>query len=191
LEEVKQDGRLKRSIRSRQTIIDAMLVLTEQGQYIPTAQQVADQANISIRTVFRHFTEMEHLYKELDDAVRPSYEKYFMIDDVSGPLDERIEQLVQSRLNAYQETFHINKASHALFWRSALLTETYQKNQKLLRTLMLKALPELKDKHIDIIEMADAITSFEVFDRYFTYQQLPIEECERLFIAQLKQLVLD
>jgi AcrR family transcriptional regulator len=191
LEQVKQDGRLKRSIRSRQTIIDAMLVLTEQGQYIPTAQQVADQANISIRTVFRHFTEMEHLYKELDDAARPSYEKYFMIDDVSGLLDERIEQLVQSRLKGYQETFHINKASHALFWRSALLTETYKKNQKLLRTLMLKALPELKDKHIDIIEMADAIISFEVFDRYFTYQQLPIEECERLFIAQLKQLVLD
>ena len=191
MEEVKQDGRFERSTRSRQIIIDAMLVLTKQGQYIPTAQQVADQANISIRTVFRHFTEMEHLYKELDDAVRPSYEKYFMIDDVSGPLDERIERLVQNRLKAYLETFEINKATHALLWRSALLTDTYQKNQKLLRAMMLKTLPELKDKHIDIIEMVDANTSFEVFDRYFTYQKLPIEECERLVIAQLKQLVLN
>ena len=191
MEEVKQDGRFERSTRSRQIIIDAMLVLTNQGQYIPTAQQVADQANISIRTVFRHFSEMELLYKELDDAIRPTYEKYFMLDDASGPLDERIERLVQNRLKAYLETFEINKATHALLWRSALLTDTYQKNQKLLRAMMLKTLPELKDKHIDIIEMVDANTSFEVFDRYFTYQKLPIEECERLVIAQLKQLVLN
>ena len=67
MEQVKQDGRFKRSARSRETIINAMIGLMEQGQYIPTAQQVADEANISIRTVFRHFTEMELLYKELNE----------------------------------------------------------------------------------------------------------------------------
>ena len=62
MSQVKGDGRVQRSQRSRKGIVDALLVLMKAGNYIPTAQQVADEAGISIRTVFRHFSEMELLY---------------------------------------------------------------------------------------------------------------------------------
>ncbi len=189
MEKVKQDGRFKRSERSRQAIINAMMALIEQGQYIPTAQQVADQAEISIRTVFRHFTEMEHLYKELNEALRPSYEKYFVNHDLTGSVEQRVERLIQTRIIGYKEAYHIIRSSQTLFWRSKVLTETYLKNQKLLRTLLLEMLPELNDKGESVIQMADALTSFEVFDRYFWYQELTIEECSQLLLTQLKQLL--
>lgn len=191
MEQVKQDGRFKRSARSRETIINAMISLIEEGQYIPTAQQVADKAQISIRTVFRHFTEMEELYKEIDDAVRPSYVKHFVIDcDLSGSLEDRIELLIESRLKGHHEIYQLSKATHALLWRSEVITETYHTNQKLLRSLMFKILPELKEKDQDIIEMADAIVSFENFDRFYTYQKLTVEQCERIFCKQLKLILL-
>lgn len=189
MEKFKQDGRFKRSERSRQAIINAMMALIEQGQYIPTAQQVADQAEISIRTVFRHFTEMEDLYKELNEALRPSYEKYFINQDLTGSVEQRVERLIQARIIGYKEAYHIIRASQALFWRSKVLTETYHRNQKLLRKLLLEMLPELNDKGESVIQIADALTSFEVFDRYFCYQELTIEECSQLLLTQLKQLL--
>ena len=189
METIKKDGRFKRSARSRQCIIESMQILVEQGQYIPTAQQVADQASISLRTVFRHFSEMEHLYKELNEAVRPSYVKYFLNQDISGSLDARIERLAKNRTIAHRETFNLCKSTHALMWRSTVLKEAYHYNQKQSLKMMVEMLPELKDKSTDIIEMADACTSFEMFDRYFTYQNLTVADCTRLFTKQLKMIL--
>ena len=40
----KADGRVQRSERSRVQIVSAMLTLMRAGNYLPTAQQVADEA---------------------------------------------------------------------------------------------------------------------------------------------------
>ena len=189
MEVVKKDGRVKRSERSRKAIIDGMLALVEQGCYIPTAQQVADEAGISIRTVFRHFSEMEQLYKELDEASRPSYEAHFVNQDCSGSLALRISRIVDTRIKGYVEIFHLEKATHALLWRSAITKENYQDNQKLLRRGLFKMLPELKVKDSQIQELADALTSFEFFERLHTFQELSIEECTTILSTKLTQLM--
>ena len=75
MDQTSSDGRIQRSERSRQLIIEAMIDLINNGNLIPTAQQVADQAGVAIRTVFRHFTEMEKLYGEIDASIRPVYER--------------------------------------------------------------------------------------------------------------------
>ena len=36
------------------------------GNLEPTAQQVADESGVGIRTVFRQFDEMENLFKSVD-----------------------------------------------------------------------------------------------------------------------------
>jgi AcrR family transcriptional regulator len=59
------DGRTRRRHRSRQRIIDAMVELLSEGNIEPTADQVANLAGVTMRTVFRHFDDMESLYREL------------------------------------------------------------------------------------------------------------------------------
>ena len=55
----KQDGRRLRSLTSQTIIVDALLVLLKRGILEPTAQQIANEAGISIRTVFRQIEDME------------------------------------------------------------------------------------------------------------------------------------
>jgi AcrR family transcriptional regulator len=62
----KQDGRNLRSINSQKLIVDACIKLFKAGNLEPTAQQVADESGVGIRTVFRQFDEMENLYKAVD-----------------------------------------------------------------------------------------------------------------------------
>jgi AcrR family transcriptional regulator len=58
VQEAGLDGRRVRSERSRKSIIDAMLQLVEEGILVPTAQQVSERAGVSLRSVFRHFSDM-------------------------------------------------------------------------------------------------------------------------------------
>ncbi|MEQ8990342.1 MAG: TetR family transcriptional regulator, partial [Pseudomonadales bacterium] len=59
------DGRHRRSQESRQRIIDAILELVTEGVLEPTAEQVSDRAGLAMRTVFRHFKDMDSLYREI------------------------------------------------------------------------------------------------------------------------------
>ncbi len=185
----KVDGRQQRSERSRQQIIDAMIQLIHEGVYIPTAQQVADVAEISIRTVFRHFSELDLLYQEIDQAQRPSYQRYFASQDFSGSLAERIERAVGARINTYVETFPLEKAAHAMFWRSQVIRDLYQGNQELLRKNLMKMLPELKGLKGDAREAVDAVTSFEFFERLQMHQGLSEAACKTLIVGLVTGLL--
>ena len=60
------DGRVRRSQRSGQVIVEALLKLVGAGVLEPTAQQVATQAKVGIRTVLLRFSDMEGLFGEMD-----------------------------------------------------------------------------------------------------------------------------
>lgn len=56
---------MNRSIATRQKIVDAFTGLVVEGQLTPTAEQVARRADVGLRTVFRHFDDMDALYREI------------------------------------------------------------------------------------------------------------------------------
>ena len=91
----KPDGRLLRSERSRQQIIDATQELVNEGVLVPTAQNVADRAEVGIRTVFRHFADMEALFATMDTQLRETYEDLFLGGDRAGALSERIQHAIE------------------------------------------------------------------------------------------------
>ena len=64
-----QDGRVQRGARNRELILDALFTLVASGDLQPTAEEVAQQAGVGTRTVFRHFDDMESLYAEMSARV--------------------------------------------------------------------------------------------------------------------------
>lgn len=186
---VKADGRVQRSQRSRQEIINALLGLMKGGNYIPTAQQVADEAGISIRTVFRHFSEMELLYQEVDAACRPTYEAMFENLDYDGSLEERVRRSIDVRIDCYLETLYLEKATHALMWRSEFMRKCYGDNQRRLRKNLENMLPELKKLNVESREAADATSSFEFFDRLQNLQGLSTSACSKLMTNLLLDII--
>lgn len=59
------DGRRLRSEDSRRRIIAALLDLVQEGDYDPSAETVAERAGVGLRSVFRHFKDMESLRGEI------------------------------------------------------------------------------------------------------------------------------
>jgi AcrR family transcriptional regulator len=55
------DGRRARSLKTRSQIIAAYLALVHETKGVPTSEQVAQQAGLSTRAVFSHFSDLEAL----------------------------------------------------------------------------------------------------------------------------------
>ena len=63
------DGRRLRAERSRKCIIDALISLIRKSEILPSAERVSEEANVGLRTVFRHFEDMDSLYQEVADHI--------------------------------------------------------------------------------------------------------------------------
>jgi AcrR family transcriptional regulator len=70
------DGRRKRSETSRQRIVEAMIALVGEGHMSPSAEQVATRAGVGLRTVFRHFADMDSLYASMALRLEREYEDW-------------------------------------------------------------------------------------------------------------------
>ncbi len=58
-----KDGRTVRAERTRQAIVDALLTLLDEGELRPTAERIAERAEVSERSVFQHFPDREALFE--------------------------------------------------------------------------------------------------------------------------------
>ena len=55
------DGRSLRSVRNRAAVVDATLELLREGQFKPRAADIALRADVSVRTVFRLFDDLDQM----------------------------------------------------------------------------------------------------------------------------------
>jgi len=181
-----RDGRHLRSERSRQAIIDAMLGLIEAGVLVPTAQQVSQRAGVGIRSVFRHFNDMESLFATADVKIREQYQGLFAGGDRAGSLKERLMHAVEQRALAYEAVGNHLLTTRAQLWRYPVLREQYARLQRQLRKDLDDWLPELRALGADERELVDAVASFEYWNRLRDQQGLNRKTSIRL-TAQLLQ----
>ncbi len=93
----KIDGRRARGVRTRNAIIEALLDLVADGDLKPTAQRVADQAGVSVRSVYQHFTDIEGLYSQAAERVEELADELAGDVDPGLALNDRIERFVAAR----------------------------------------------------------------------------------------------
>jgi len=187
--EVAPDGRRLRSERSRQAIIDAMLGLVEDGILVPTAQQVSERAGVGIRSVFRHFNDMENLFATADTRIREQYQGLFAGGDREGSLEERLLHAVEQRALAYEAVGNHLLTTRAQLWRYPVLREQYARLQRQLRKDLDDWVPELKGLAADEREMVDAVASFEFWNRLREQQGLNKKTSVRLATQLLYRII--
>lgn len=185
----KPDGRRLRSDRSRRLIIESMLTLIKQGNLVPTAQQVADHANVGIRSVFRHFEDMESIFATAHELCQKEYSGLFIGGDRNGTLQERILHATECHADAYETLSNIFLSGAARRWNSDVLTKSYLANQHQLRRDLDEWLPELKELPETRRQAVDGIASFEMWHRLRVIQSLSKEESISTIVEMLDALI--
>ena len=145
-ERSKQDGRRLRSVTSQNIIVDAMMTLIQRGILEPTAQQVADEAGIGIRTVFRQVQDKENLFLKMDEKVRARLQETLKrAANPRGNLEERIEGLIELEAELFENNLQFLRATLANKWKYNTLQKNYERNQRNIKSLLYAWIPELEN----------------------------------------------
>jgi AcrR family transcriptional regulator len=166
------DGRVRRGERSRQAIVTALFDLVGAGVVQPTAQQVAARAGVGIRTVFRHFSEMESLYAAMDGRLEGEVRPALRTTRHAGALAERTGGLVRQRVLLFERIAPYKRSANLQRWRSRFLQGRHRAMQAELRSDLVRWLPELQDAPEWVVDAVDLVTSFEAWDRLRGDQRL-------------------
>ena len=182
------DGRQRRSERSRDAIVQALYQLTSQGELEPTAQQVAARARVGIRSVFRHFADMDSLYAELGAQVRAEVVP-LMQAGFRGTPSERARELVARRARVFEVIGPHKRAANLARRRSLFLQRQHVAMVRELRAALLRALPEVAAAPAELVDALDLALSFESWDRLRSDQRLSRERAAAVVERTVLNLV--
>lgn len=183
-----KDGRAERTRRSKDTIVEALLSLYKDGNFVPTAQEVADRSGMGIRTVFRHFNEMESLFIAGDTLLHKLYDdKTAPILD--GSLEQRCQQLVDLRAKNCARICPYIMAAQAQAWKYKILKSNYRKLCAVFKKRMLIFIPELNNQPQAVIDSVELILSFESWQRLRHIQKLSQKESKAIMLRTLRAVM--
>jgi AcrR family transcriptional regulator len=166
------DGRIQRSERSRMAIVQAMLELIGEGSLSPTAQQVAERADVGVRTVFRHFSDMETLFATMNDQITAKVNSLFVDEVQTGPYADRVEALIRSRMAIFGTLGPYVRSSTLQRWRSAFLQTEHERTIRVMRRDLRRWLPEIESAPTEVADALEMILSFEAWNRLRVDQRL-------------------
>jgi len=144
------DGRRARAERSRDAVVDAILGLLYEGNRQPGAADIAERAGVSLRSVFRHFDDLETLHavavEKHVELITPLFELALPTgaDGGPAPVAERVDALVRQRAKLYEEMVLVRVVAERLRDRSASIRAGLERSNRILKAQVLDTFaPEL------------------------------------------------
>jgi AcrR family transcriptional regulator len=182
------DGRRRRSQDSRARIVAAMLELTRGGEISPSAVDVATRAGVGLRTVFRHFSDMESLYQEMsvtiESELRAVADRPFKAADWRA----RVLEMVERRGQAFETVAPFRRASDTRRHDSQVLQQHHARLTEALRSILAQMPPAgAIDK--PTLEGLDLLLSYEAWSRLRREQQLSPLQARRVLEAAVRALI--
>ena len=160
----KQDGRILRSVKSQKLIVEACIKLFKEGNFVPTAQLVANESGVGIRTVFRLFDDMENLLKSVDAEMRKDYDFEVKFDPNSS-FENRLLVGVDHLCAIYEKHQILMFGTISNMWKYKFLQENYMNYQKMIMQKVEEVLPEVLNFDGELQELTHATLSFAFWMR--------------------------
>lgn len=185
--DLETDGRRRRGQDSRERIVSAMLDLMREGEVAPGAERVAARAEVGLRTVFRHFRDMESLYAEMSRTIEGELSDLIDRPMAAGDESSRLEAIARQRAEVFERIFPFKHASGAHRHRSAFLEKGHARMVALLRSLLIQGLPEACSDPARR-EALDLVLSFEAWSRLRREQGLSKDEALTVILSAAERL---
>jgi AcrR family transcriptional regulator len=183
------DGRKHRSQKSQARIVNAMLELVAQGNLEPSADQIADIAEVGRRSVFRHFKDMDTLYREVSDSIEATMGSIVQQPFEAADWRGRVLELVDRRAIGFEKMKPFLLAGQVHRHRSAFLKTSHARFVGMLRMILLGILPKDAAGNVVLVEAIDLLLSFESWNRLREDQGLSIAKAKLVLKNAIESLL--
>jgi AcrR family transcriptional regulator len=166
------DGRRVRRDNNRRRIVAAMLDLVRAGTISPVAEEVAARAGVGLRTVFRHFDDMDSLYREMAEAMRIELQPIVAAPLSSRDWKGRLGEIVDRRARLFERAMPFKNAADVHRHRSVFLRKDYETMRGAERSALEAALPPALSNDRRFFEALDQALSFSTWQHLRCDQKL-------------------
>jgi len=184
-----EDGRRRRGEDNRARIVAAMLEIIHAGEVVPSAEQVAQRADVGLRTVFRHFQDMDSLYREMSGVIAQELHSAAEIAFKSQDWRERVLELIARRSWAFEKIGPFLRASAVFRYRSKFLEADNVEFVTALRAILKRQLPPEVARDQAKLEILDVLLSFETWSRLRREQGLAPKPAREVLEAAVRRLL--
>lgn len=127
---VSVDGRVARRERNSDAVLDAVHDLFAEGQQVPSVEEVAERAGVSLRSVYRYFPDTRQLMMAaLARRIQVVEPDWHLAEIGQGTLDERIERFVEHRLFLYDRSAPTIRAALGLAGQVPAIAEQIERRR--------------------------------------------------------------
>ncbi|WP_414646962.1 TetR/AcrR family transcriptional regulator [Caulobacter sp.] len=183
------DGRRRRGQDSRDRIVQAMLDLVREGHVSPSAELVAARADVGLRTVFRHFKDLESLFREMSAVIEGELLALADTPFKGATWRERVLELVERRGWAYERIGPFKRASEAHRHQSPALALDNAKLVGVGRDILRRELPVEVARDPVRFEAIDLLLSFDAWNRLRRDQELSPSRATEVLRAMISGLL--
>lgn len=183
------DGRHRRSMSSQRRIVQAMLELVAEGNVAPSADEVSDRAGVGRRSVFRHFSDMDSLYREMAAVLHAQFAQIAEQPFKSTQWRDQVIELVERRAGAFERMSPYLSASIVHRNHSPVLQEGHSRFVAILRALLVQRLPPEVAKDRVFVDAIDLLISYEAWDRLRQDQGLNPSEAKQVLSSTVQALL--
>ena len=176
----KTDGRVHRSVVTRKKIVTALNALVYEGQLTPTADQVAARAEVGLRTVFRHFDDMDSLYREISLDLDAQVAPLLHVKLQAATWKARVLESIDLRCDIYDRVAAHHQAAQVQRHQSPYLAKNLLEGAKLQRDRLQRLLPPEATQQVHLLEALDLTMSLDAWVRLRREQGLSADEARQV-----------
>lgn len=121
------DGRRERSRSSRSKIVAAMLEVVSKGDYMPSAARVAQVAGVGLRSVFRHFEDMDTLFAEMNEVIEAKVLPLVLQVPQGETWQEKLADIAERRVKIFETVMPYRLAADLKRFQSAYIMQNQRR----------------------------------------------------------------
>ena len=160
------DGRRLRRQTNRESVLHALVALLEDGVYQPTAQDIADRAGISLRSLFRYFDDVDDLSRAAIEAhMERNGQLFDLVVDAAAATPEKIAAVVEQRARLFDVIAPTARTARATAHRNDVIASQLGRIRSHLRDDLKRVFArELKAAPAETLPALDVLCSFESYE---------------------------
>jgi AcrR family transcriptional regulator len=182
------DGRSLRRLKNRDAVIDALISLLTEGNLSPTVAEVANKAEISPRSVFRYFADVDAMMEAaIDSRMRTAYALARLPVPRPKDLVARLEKLADTREALYSYLAPVARVVRNRLRETvptnALLEESQTQLREQINEVFRDELYALGERAAEALIVLDTLFSYDGWNHLRVVSGLSADEVRRIQIS--------
>lgn len=185
------DGRVERSASTRRRILRAVRELILRGTIDPTANEIADRAGITTRTLFRHFSDMDGLHRSFIDETDASASRVMDEPFPEATRDQwqaLLQVVIDRRVRVYESVLPLYISPIWSRHRAAISDAVQRRGVVRRRRRLSDVLPDEISRDPILFEALDGVLSIEYWISLRRDQRLSVARATRVVMKAVEKL---